>query len=88
MDAALRPVVEIAAALLVLVEIGVLLAGRWLWRSLLARARRPDHRWGVASLARLAAALATVVVGSLLVLMAMGNVQASSAPISMTMFFG
>lgn len=65
-----------------------LVAGRWLWGSVLARARRPGHRWGPSDLARLAGALATVAVGSLLVLMVMGNVQASSAPISMTLFFG
>lgn len=79
-----RPKAIVCTLLLIV----VLLAGRWLWRSVLARARRPDHRWGMASLARLAGALAAIVIGSLLVLMVMGNVQASSAPVSMTLFFG
>ncbi|MGN6696213.1 MAG: hypothetical protein ACTHN0_18690 [Aquihabitans sp.] len=79
-----RPKAIISAVLLVL----VCFASRWLWRSILARTRRPDHRWGAGDLGRLAAALASVAVGLLLALMVMGNTQASLAPISMTLFYG
>ncbi len=79
-----RPKAIVCAVLLVL----VVLAAQRLWRSVLARSRRPGHHWTGGELARLAAALGSVVVGLLLVLMVLGNAQASLAPISMTLFFG
>lgn len=79
-----RPKAIVCAVLLGL----VLFASARLWRSIVHRSRRPDHRWRVGELGRLAAALGALAVAFLLVLMVLGNTQASLAPVSMTLFFG
>lgn len=79
-----RPKAVICTILLVLVLVGA----RRVWRSLLARTRRPDHRWGIGDLARLGVAATASATALLLVLMVMGNTQASLAPLSMTLFSG
>lgn len=79
-----QPKAAITAVLLVLV--GLACAG--IWRTLIRRSRRGSGLWTPGASARLLAGIATAASCLVLMLMVMGNTQASVAPISMTMFFG
>ncbi len=79
-----RPKAVICTVLLIVVAA---LAVR-IWRSLLRRTSEPGHRWRAGDLARLGAGLGSVLAAVLLMLMVMGNTQASLAPVAMTLFFG
>ncbi len=58
------------------------------WRGLLRDSRASFRRWAARDRARLAAAIGSVPVCLLLMLMVIGNTQASVAPLTMTMLFG
>ncbi len=79
-----RPKAVVAGVLLLL----VLVVGARTWRCALRRWRADPGRWPPAQVARVALGLATVPVALVLVLMVMGNTQASLAPVSMTLFYG
>jgi len=79
-----RPKAIICSVLLILVA--VLSAG--VWRSLIRRSRAGVGRWTLKDAALLLVGFVTVGMCLLLMLMVMGNTQASLAPISLTMFYG
>ncbi len=79
-----QPKAAISAALLVIVA----LACAGIWRSLIRRSRRGAGQWTLGATARVLTGIATASMCLVLMLMVMGNTQASLAPISMTMFFG
>ena len=58
------------------------------WRNLLRVSRVPARPWAARDRARLAVAIGSVPVRLLLMLMVIGNTQASIAPLTMTMLFG
>ncbi len=75
-----------AVACVVLLGVAVT-AGAWIWRTLVRRSRvRRLTRPG--DIALLGAGVAATLAGIVLLLMVIGNVQASIAPIAMTLFYG
>ena len=79
-----QPKAVIAAVLLVIVA----LACAGIWRSLIRRSRRSPGHWTLGAGASLFTGSTAAAACLVLMLMVMGNTQASVAPISMTMFFG
>jgi cytochrome bd-type quinol oxidase subunit 2 len=79
-----RPKALICAALLV---VTVVVAVRT-WRALLRTTGEVGHRWGVRTVAHVAGGAFVVAASLLLMVMVMGNGQASIAPVAMTLFFG
>ena len=79
-----QPKAAITAVLLVIVA----LACAGIWRSLIRRSQRRPGQWTLGAGARLLTGIAAAAGCLVLMLMVMGNTQASVAPISMTMFFG
>jgi hypothetical protein len=79
-----RPKAIICSVLLLLAA--VLSAG--VWRLLIRRSRARAGRWTLKDAALLLVGVVMVGTSLLLMLMVMGNTQASLAPISLTMFYG
>jgi hypothetical protein len=79
-----QPKAVISALLLAIVA----LACAGIWRSLIRSARRDAEQWTLGTSARLLTGITAAAMCLVLMLMVMGNTQASVAPISMTMFFG
>ncbi|MGB7981162.1 MAG: hypothetical protein WCF36_10275 [Candidatus Nanopelagicales bacterium] len=79
-----QPKAAISAALLVI--IALVCAG--IWRSLIRRTRQGTGQWTLGASAQLLTGIGAAATCLVLMLMVMGNTQASLAPISMTMFFG
>jgi hypothetical protein len=78
-----RPKAVICTVLLLLVAA----LGAWAWRSTLA-ASCASRRWRSGDTARLVGALLSLPTGLAVMLMVMGNTQASFAPLAMTLFYG
>lgn len=78
-----RPKAVICSALLVIFVV----ASGLIWRALIRRSRDGTGRWGPKRAALFIAGVLTVGSCLMLMLMVMGNVQASFAPISLTLFF-
>ena len=79
-----QPKAIISALLLVIVA----LACAGIWRSLIRRSQQGAGQWTLGTGARLLSGITAAGVCLVLMLMVMGNAQASVAPVSMTMFFG
>ena len=79
-----QPKAVISALLLIIVA----LACAGIWRSLIRRSRLGVGQWTLGTSARLLTGITAGATCLVLMLMVMGNTQASVAPISMTMFFG
>lgn len=78
-----RPKAAVSALLL----LAFVVVGARLWRSLLEGRRRATH-WRAGDLVRLGAGVGLVAGAFVLMLMVMGNTQASVAPVAMTLFYG
>lgn len=76
-----------AVVCVLLLALFVLLAHR-AWRRLIASSRVAGARWNAGRLGRLTFGLFTAGMSVLLMLMVMGNVQASIAPLAATVFLG
>ncbi len=79
-----QPKAAICALLLIATSA---LAAR-VWRALIRRSRRAEWRWGTANRLLFVAGTAAAAACPLLMAMAIGNTQASFAPISLTMLYG
>ena len=79
-----RPKAVVTGMLLVLVLVGA----AHVWRRALRGWRTAPGRWRPQQLALVALGVLAVPVALVLVLMVMGNTQASVAPLSMTLFYG
>lgn len=75
------------AIICVLLFVALATTATWIWRKLIRLSRQPEGVWRPSTLALLAAGIATNCVCLLLMLMVLGNVQASVAPLSLTMFY-
>jgi hypothetical protein len=79
-----RPKAIICSVLLV---VCVVVCAR-VWRHVIVRSRAHAARWTTRDVARLASGVGAGLVCLLLMLMVIGNAQASLAPLSMTLFYG
>lgn len=79
-----RPKAVICSALLV---VCVVVCAR-VWRNVIRRSRAHEARWTIRDRARLVSGVLAGPVCLLLMLMVIGNTQASFAPLSMTLFYG
>lgn len=79
-----RPKALICSALLLIFT----LLSAWVWRHLFRKSRSAEFRWRLSEVALLAAGHGAVAACLLLILMVIGNTQASLAPITLTLMFG
>jgi heme/copper-type cytochrome/quinol oxidase subunit 2 len=79
-----RPKAIISGVLLVV----LVLLSAFTWRTLIRRTRAPEFTWKLKDALLLVVGVLTVAACLVLMLMVMGNTQASLAPISMTLFYG